>query len=150
MQQLTNAEFIMIGDFTGLSGAVPPNVRIAGEITDRETLFTFYEDAHLILLTSWREGMPLVIMEGMSHGVVPVTTAVGEIPSYISADKYRNGFVIADHKNTEQIVQDFVRQIVYLSDNRARSEEHTSELQSLMRISYAVFCLKNKQNKKTK
>src|SRR3546814_12765695 len=27
---------------------------------------------------------------------------------------------------------------------RLRSEEHTSELQSLMRISYAVFCLKNK------
>src|SRR3546814_6655413 len=31
----------------------------------------------------------------------------------------------------------------------ARSEEHTSELQSLMRISYAVFCLK-KKNKKEK
>src|SRR3546814_5835025 len=30
-----------------------------------------------------------------------------------------------------------------------RSEEHTSELQSLMRISYAVFCLKKKTNKKT-
>src|SRR3546814_7702947 len=30
-----------------------------------------------------------------------------------------------------------------------RSEEHTSELQSLMRISYAVFCLKKKNNKKT-
>src|SRR3546814_5920376 len=30
---------------------------------------------------------------------------------------------------------------------RRRSEEHTSELQSLMRISYAVFCLKKKQNK---
>src|SRR3546814_5667992 len=29
-----------------------------------------------------------------------------------------------------------------------RSEEHTSELQSLMRISYAVFCLKNKMKKK--
>src|SRR3546814_3346444 len=29
-----------------------------------------------------------------------------------------------------------------------RSEEHTSELQSLMRISYAVFCLKNKTNHK--
>src|SRR3546814_8525412 len=34
-------------------------------------------------------------------------------------------------------------------DRRRRSEEHTSELQSLMRISYAVFCLKNK-NKKAK
>src|SRR3546814_6091250 len=30
-----------------------------------------------------------------------------------------------------------------------RSEEHTSELQSLMRISYAVFCLKKKHNNKT-
>src|SRR3546814_4476314 len=30
---------------------------------------------------------------------------------------------------------------------RGRSEEHTSELQSLMRISYAVFCLKKKKNK---
>src|SRR3546814_7112444 len=29
----------------------------------------------------------------------------------------------------------------------ARSEEHTSELQSLMRISYAVFCLKKKKNR---
>src|SRR3546814_4640962 len=31
-----------------------------------------------------------------------------------------------------------------ISLNRRRSEEHTSELQSLMRISYAVFCLKKK------
>src|SRR3546814_8579418 len=31
------------------------------------------------------------------------------------------------------------------STNRSRSEEHTSELQSLMRISYAVFCLKKKK-----
>src|SRR3546814_9763722 len=31
----------------------------------------------------------------------------------------------------------------------ARSEEHTSELQSLMRISYAVFCLKKKKTQKT-
>src|SRR3546814_10327588 len=30
-----------------------------------------------------------------------------------------------------------------------RSEEHTSELQSLMRISYAVFCLKKKKNTRT-
>src|SRR3546814_3053906 len=35
-----------------------------------------------------------------------------------------------------------------IEDRRgARSEEHTSELQSLMRISYAVFCLKKKKHK---
>src|SRR3546814_5982402 len=35
----------------------------------------------------------------------------------------------------------------FMSDTRMRSEEHTSELQSLMRISYAVFCLKKKKKK---
>src|SRR3546814_9043567 len=34
-----------------------------------------------------------------------------------------------------------------VGDGQDRSEEHTSELQSLMRISYAVFCLKKKQHK---
>src|SRR3546814_5152399 len=35
-------------------------------------------------------------------------------------------------------------------DRITRSEEHTSELQSLMRISYAVFCLKKKNNNRNK
>src|SRR3546814_1505122 len=44
-----------------------------------------------------------------------------------------------------------VGEVVFGEDQRGafahvRSEEHTSELQSLMRISYAVFCLKKKKN----
>src|SRR3546814_6086165 len=35
--------------------------------------------------------------------------------------------------------------LLEIVDRSDRSEEHTSELQSLMRISYAVFCLKNKK-----
>src|SRR3546814_6073428 len=35
-----------------------------------------------------------------------------------------------------------------MRSSRIRSEEHTSELQSLMRISYAVFCLNKKKHKK--
>src|SRR3546814_8115322 len=35
--------------------------------------------------------------------------------------------------------------ILAMAPDAARSEEHTSELQSLMRISYAVFCLKKKK-----
>src|SRR3546814_4655419 len=38
----------------------------------------------------------------------------------------------------------------FYEGNDFRSEEHTSELQSLMRISYAVFCLKNKTKHKMK
>src|SRR3546814_7606151 len=44
-------------------------------------------------------------------------------------------------------LEGFEQEIESLAD-RIRSEEHTSELQSLMRISYAVFCLKKKNRKK--
>src|SRR3546814_3325884 len=46
----------------------------------------------------------------------------------------------------EQVVQPFLAARPDYALDPIRSEEHTSELQSLMRISYAVFCLKKKQN----
>src|SRR3546814_2288485 len=42
------------------------------------------------------------------------------------------------------------RRLALVNILSGRSEEHTSELQSLMRISYAVFCLKKKKNIQTK
>src|SRR3546814_5219673 len=44
----------------------------------------------------------------------------------------------------------FARRPPMTESNNNRSEEHTSELQSLMRISYAVFCLKKKNKNKQK
>src|SRR3546814_10572292 len=41
-----------------------------------------------------------------------------------------------------------VRRATYALGSSKRSEEHTSELQSLLRISYAVFCLQKKKNHK--
>src|SRR3546814_7418020 len=49
-------------------------------------------------------------------------------------------FTVADdHQRQEEVW-------TQLDHSFNRSEEHTSELQSLMRISYAVFCLKKKKN----
>src|SRR3546814_5173829 len=45
--------------------------------------------------------------------------------------------------NTEKILLALTQRVDVIASN-IRSEEHTSELQSLMRISYAVFCLKKK------
>src|SRR3546814_3250064 len=54
-------------------------------------------------------------------------------------------FVILD-KNPLTTPVDAIKDIE--DQGRQRSEEHTSELQSLMRISYAVFCLKKKNKNK--
>src|SRR3546814_3647024 len=48
------------------------------------------------------------------------------------------------HRSRERLRRNSPKRIDLLF--HGRSEEHTSELQSLMRISYAVFCLKKKNN----
>src|SRR3546814_1050354 len=75
------------------------------------------------------------------------------IPTYRSF-KARDGRELVVTANTEKMWQGLCRSLdlsELAGDARfatARSEEHTSELQSLMRISYAVFCLKKKKKNK--
>src|SRR3546814_6697070 len=59
------------------------------------------------------------------------------------ADDRESGNAPAEAEFDDAAIDDAGRQA--RSSRLARSEEHTSELQSLMRISYAVFCLKKKK-----
>src|SRR3546814_3804815 len=68
--------------------------------------------------------------------VVPSISILAE-PQVAVVDK------VVDKKGTRKVAEAYLN---YLYTDEARSEEHTSELQSLMRISYAVFCLKQKNN----
>src|SRR3546814_2958365 len=58
--------------------------------------------------------------------------------------------VYADFGFTDILYKVATRPEKRIGDDEVRSEEHTSELQSLMRISYAVFCLKKKKKKHKK
>src|SRR3546814_5857266 len=52
-----------------------------------------------------------------------------------------------NQRDERRLPLDFAKiQMALFKHEKARSEEHTSELQSLMRISYAIFCLNNKKN----
>src|SRR3546814_1745043 len=64
---------------------------------------------------------------------------------YTAAELKALGEVIERHPDVWVFADDMYEHIVY--DGFERSEEHTSELQSLMRISYAVFCLKKKSQR---
>src|SRR3546814_2513560 len=59
----------------------------------------------------------------------------GTFRAFIHAP-FKQDEMVGDRNNTSLVLQ-------------VRSEEHTSELQSLMRISYAVFCLKKKKNEQS-
>src|SRR3546814_7858679 len=64
-------------------------------------------------------------------------------------DRFLGRHTFDDHRADQ--VPHFIgqRRRTLMPADDVRSEEHTSELQSLMRISYAVFCLKKKKKEKT-
>src|SRR3546814_3051067 len=71
-----------------------------------------------------------------------------------SSDLEVRDLLIARHKTEDFQIRNMASIIATATETQntltillGRSEEHTSELQSLMRISYAVFCLKKKMNK---
>src|SRR3546814_2597502 len=76
-------------------------------------------------------------------------TAAGNADDYQRLRPRRFGIVPIIVGKAEQVAEREQRQssVAHSGDRGAaqRSEEHTSELQSLMRISYAVFCLKKKK-----
>src|SRR3546814_4413860 len=75
------------------------------------------------------DNLPLLLLDSLLDAPLPEGEDNPNRPLALGIDSRTRGF---DPAGT-------VRRIKKL---RARSEEHTSELQSLMRISYAVFCLK--------
>src|SRR3546814_6654868 len=64
---------------------------------------------------------------------------------------YKKGFIVdANVQSRQGRIVGYAVTAVHQVIDLPRSEEHTSELQSLMRISYAVFCLKKKNKNTTK
>src|SRR3546814_5566217 len=87
------------------------------------------------------------------HDALPIYLYFQMLGRQVSSEAERDDFTREFHDkwvdlalngfNDDDILARESMQAFY-ADGRGRSEEHTSELQSLMRISYAVFCLKNK------
>src|SRR3546814_3415018 len=82
--------------------------------------------------------------------MVSVESGIGWIPFMLEALEYQVDEMMPDKKLARRPTEYFRDQMYASFWFEKRSEEHTSELQSLMRISYAVFCLKKKNEQKKK
>src|SRR3546814_2396532 len=83
---------------------------------------------------------------GKNHACGQRRCPAGERRLHGQQPQPAHAFLLADIRLRVQDSHQVLRPIApqRTSDRGVRSEEHTSELQSLMRISYAVFCLKKK------
>src|SRR3546814_8034729 len=77
--------------------------------------------------------------------LMPLSTLAGDLED-LALREVVNSNVIAEYFVVRSAAAKFNEAADSFIEGLMRSEEHTSELQSLMRISYAVFCLKKKKN----
>src|SRR3546814_7577978 len=80
---------------------------------------------------------PAELREREVVGTIETTKPANDVAACLAEAFSKVGPPVILDKNGSKIVE-------FHSSNIYRSEEHTSELQSLMRTSYAVFCLKKK------
>jgi glycosyltransferase involved in cell wall biosynthesis len=111
------ADFLLVGEVDqAVAPADRPFCSFAGEVRDDAAMSRIYDTADLLLLTSSREGFPLVIMEAMARGVVPIATAVGGIGDQLHDGV--SGWLVSDAANEEQLVDDFCAHIRRMAANR--------------------------------
>src|SRR3546814_2859346 len=92
---------------------------------------------------------PSAVVRKIAEPDLPLSTSLG-ILGINGATAHTALSIIGQPKQGETVVVSTAAGAVgsaagQIANIHGRSEEHTSELQSLMRISYAVFCLKNKK-----
>src|SRR3546814_6787377 len=97
------------------------------------------DGAHIrtLLLTFFYRQMPELIERGYVYIGLPPLYKIkqGKTELYLKDDAALNAYLANNAVEGASLIP---------AEGEPRSEEHTSELQSLMRISYAVFCLKKK------
>ncbi|MCW2119440.1 glycosyltransferase family 4 protein [Flavobacterium sp. 7A] len=85
-----------------------------GDLFKEQQITALYEGLDLLLVPSVYEGFPMVIMEAMSYGVIPITTDVGGISEHITNGE--NGYLISKNTN-EELVDSFCETIILLQKN---------------------------------
>ncbi|HYO21242.1 MAG TPA: glycosyltransferase family 4 protein, partial [Flavisolibacter sp.] len=100
-------QFSFLGD---VDKYVPQDLRkycrFYGTITDQNSVDSIYREHNILLVTSYTESGPLVVMEAMARGLCIISTPVGIVNEHILPD--RNGFVFSSIENETLIVEEAI------------------------------------------
>src|SRR3546814_7631461 len=109
-------------------------------------MWVFSGDVRLFFCSSRRRHTRCALVTGVQTCALPISSTLAS-PTATTAQAAAGSIRAANFQPCWQIlsVVALMGSRVWSARPKIRSEEHTSELQSLMRISYAVFCLKKKK-----
>lgn len=107
-----------------------------GVVTDSQVLSDIYREHDVLLVTSSREGFPMVIMEAMAHGLIVGASPVGDIPNRLEGSPA----FITSQVEAEVVVEELVQFVLTLA--------HDSEALSLERLNSYNFSLEHFAMKK--
>jgi glycosyltransferase involved in cell wall biosynthesis len=111
-----DARVTLVGD---LEKSIPEPARaycsLEGVITDPARLDALYDAAHILLLTSSREGLPMAMLEAMARGAVPVVPDVGAIGEHV---KHGVSGVLLNPEPEPELVRQAVGAIARLAKHR--------------------------------
>ena len=90
-----------VGPIPELNQKELPGVFFHGAVQDKSQLNALYDNSHFLVLPSYSEGMPMVILEALQHECICLVSRVGAIEAYINEE---NGKLM-DAGNSRQLVQ---------------------------------------------
>lgn len=112
-----------------------PQVRCLGRL-ERTRLKEIYQQANVLLITSQREGFPMVMMEGMAEGAIPVSTAVGGIPDNIT--HLKNGLLIANDEKEDRIVASFYQNLLALQSDTTKMKQLSESAYQFAKDNFSI------------
>ncbi len=94
-------------------------VNFRGEISDAAAIAEHYAANDVLVLTSSREGFPMVIMEAMMHGLVVIATPVGDIPNRLAA----GNSIVLSSASEETVADEIVKTLQEISEQPQQAGE---------------------------
>lgn len=91
---------------------VTDDIQAHGELFDNKALQEVYRQNDFLLVTSSREGFPMVIMEAMAQGLIVISTPVGDVPNRLDGS---NGIVLkscVDEKEVALEAVEIIRELI--------------------------------------